>query len=129
MIEFNQRELDRLTDRLQEAYAATVSEMDVAITDAIDSPIWEWPRITQRKNGTEVFSPRDVVDTGYLREMQDIETVSADQYNLINMAEYAPEVVFGSVQNNAIMPGRDFFTEGVRNVNLEQTFQSKFRDN
>ena len=127
MIEFNQRELDRLTDRLQEAYAGVVSDMNDAVFDAIESPIWDWPRITERANGTTVFSPRDVVDTGYLRDSQGVEAVSADNLNLINSAEYAPDVVFGTVQNGAIMPPRDFFTEGVSNVDLEQTFQSKFR--
>lgn len=42
-------------------------------TEAIEAPIWDWPRKTWRANGEVVGSPRNIVDTGALRDSQEIE--------------------------------------------------------
>lgn len=44
-----------------------------AFQDAIEAPIWFWPNDTVRSDGTIVGSPRDIVDTGMLRDSQTIE--------------------------------------------------------
>jgi len=36
----------------------------------IESVKWDWPRETMRSNGQSVGSPRDIVDTGGLRDSQ-----------------------------------------------------------
>lgn len=39
----------------------------------IDSVRWEWPRTTIRKNGSVVTSPRDIVDTGALKNSYQVQ--------------------------------------------------------
>lgn len=41
--------------------------------EAIESDIWDWPNRTLRVSGEIVDSPRNIVDTGRLRDSQDIE--------------------------------------------------------
>lgn len=44
-----------------------------AFQDAIEADIWYWPNRTERSDGTIVDSPRDIVDTGALRDSQTID--------------------------------------------------------
>ena len=41
--------------------------------EAIESDVWVWPGSTLRVSGEVVDSPRNIVDTGRLRDSQDIE--------------------------------------------------------
>jgi hypothetical protein len=44
--------------------------LDGALRDAIDAPVYRWPRKTRRSTGEVVTSPRNIVDTGELRDSQ-----------------------------------------------------------
>lgn len=44
------------------------SELNGRFQDAIGTKAWEWPRPTVRSDGKEVTSPRNIVDTGSLRQ-------------------------------------------------------------
>jgi hypothetical protein len=44
--------------------------------EIIETQMWEWPRETVRQNGTVAGSPRDIVDTGELRDSYSIEVRS-----------------------------------------------------
>jgi len=49
------------------------SKLPSVLNRAMESPIWDWTGITRRKNGSTVGSPRDIVDTGRLRDSLNIK--------------------------------------------------------
>jgi hypothetical protein len=52
------------------------TELTKALNEAMEAPVWKWtPGVTtDRKNGSSVESPRDIVDTGALRDSFRINT-------------------------------------------------------
>jgi hypothetical protein len=52
------------------ALADTVAQADLAFKVAIEKPQYEWSGETLRQNGTLVGSPRNIVDSGNLRDSQ-----------------------------------------------------------
>jgi hypothetical protein len=52
------------------AFTIAAFALDGEFKDAIEDPIYEWPRVTRRTNGQVVGSPRDIVDRGTLRDSQ-----------------------------------------------------------
>jgi hypothetical protein len=58
------------TQNIVTAFALMVADVDAAFKLSIQSPQWDWPRVTRRRNGTTVGSPRDIVDTGELLASQ-----------------------------------------------------------
>lgn len=50
------------------AFQALNYELGDKFAEMIESPIWEWDRTTRRTSGKIVGSPRDIVDTGNLRD-------------------------------------------------------------
>lgn len=56
------------TGSFREAFVAMSEGYGELAQSYLDDPIWDWPRDTLRKNGQIVSSPRDIVDTGALRD-------------------------------------------------------------
>jgi hypothetical protein len=52
------------------AFRLAAHGLNAAFTDAIVSPIWDWPRLTVRSDGSIASSPRDAVDEAELRDSQ-----------------------------------------------------------
>ena len=52
------------------ALADTAAQADLAFRVAIEKPLYAWPNQTLRQNGTLVGSPRNIVDSGHLRDSQ-----------------------------------------------------------
>lgn len=55
------------TEDFESAFTEMATQFGEETQKAIDAVIWDWPRTTQRKNGDVVGSPRDIVDTGALK--------------------------------------------------------------
>lgn len=60
---------------VEQTFVNFAFSLGFAFQDAIEAPIWFWPNNTQRSDGTIVGSPRDIVDTGALRDSQSIELI------------------------------------------------------
>ena len=60
-----------------EDFRAAFEEMAIAFgataQDVLTSEEWGWPRQTRRQNGSVVGSPRDIIDTGELRDSYQVE--------------------------------------------------------
>ena len=60
-----------------EDFRAAFEEMAIAFgdtaQDGLTSEEWGWPRQTRRQNGSVVGSPRDIIDTGELRDSYQVE--------------------------------------------------------
>lgn len=55
----------------QKAFSAAAMDFHEIVLNEIESKKWEWDRLTRRKSGALVGTPRDIVDTGELRNSQD----------------------------------------------------------
>lgn len=66
---------------MQKAFAAAALDFHGIVLDEIESKKWEWDRLTRRKNGALVGSPRDIVDTGELRNSQEFFVSSSSSAN------------------------------------------------
>lgn len=60
----------KMKTEITKANASLAVRLEQQLKTIVDanttSEIWSWPRFTNRKNGTQVKSPRDIVDTGKL---------------------------------------------------------------
>lgn len=68
-INFSGGDIDGITANLQVAWRETVAAAHNASDRAMDAEIYYWPGETRRKNGLVVSSPRDIVDTGDLKDV------------------------------------------------------------
>lgn len=75
---------------------AVLSELFGEMQAAIGSPVWSWPRETQRSGGAPVGSPRNIVDTGLLRASGVALFPSARSARFAWSANYASYVHFGA---------------------------------
>ena len=57
----------RATNDIKKSFMLMTVEFGEFNQKAIASNIWEWPNMTYRKSGEVVFSPRNIVDTGALK--------------------------------------------------------------
>ena len=56
-----------------QAFTEMATQFGETAQEIIETEMWEWPRETVRRNGTVVGSPRDIVDTGKLRDSYTME--------------------------------------------------------
>lgn len=73
---------------VEQSWAEMGEPIDSAMTEAIESKIYGWDNSTMRSNGDIVTSPRDIVDTGALRDSQSTDR-QGDNYHLDWNVDYA----------------------------------------
>lgn len=96
----NRRKIKAKTQRIFDRHVATLSK-EFRVT--FNSEIFDWPRMTLRSTGEIAGSPRNIVDTGRLRDSQTL--VTAPMYaKWIWSERYAHHVLMGTTK----MPGRDW---------------------
>jgi hypothetical protein len=91
------------------AFAETALEVFAANRHAIESERYEWNGKTERSTGEIASSPRNIVDTGHLRDSQDMDGEGIE-YKLFWTADYAAEVHEGVGK----MPARRWTQEAIR---------------
>jgi hypothetical protein len=105
-----------------ESFDEMVGEFAQEINFQIEDTKWNWPRETVRKNGSVVGSPRDIVDTGELKNSQFIED-NSDTYKVVGYAsDHAALVHEGyQVERNdgtvTDVPARPFIDTAVEDYN------------
>jgi hypothetical protein len=119
------------------AIAAALEEVAVEvhqrIIDKIETPDWEWPRETYRKNKSisprPTRSPRDIVDLGTLRDSQQWApvdygggTVGIEFYNT---AEHSNLVHEGGHNGNNTIRKRPFMRDVLKEINIQQMVADK----
>ena len=55
-----------MTKKLSKAMSSYSKELDQKLDHQFFNSKWEWPRLTRRRNGQIVGSPRNIIDTGEL---------------------------------------------------------------
>ena len=70
-------DINRILAAVDGAWAEEMREVEGAMVEAIDSPRYEWPNQTIRANGEVVSSPRNIVDSGRMRDSQYKNTITS----------------------------------------------------
>jgi hypothetical protein len=120
-------------DLATEAFGEMVGEFAQEINFQIKDNKWTWPRETVRKNGGVVGSPRDIVDTGELKNSQFIEDVS-DVYKVIGYtADHAALVHEGyQIERNdgtvTDVPARPFIDTAIEDYNPIEAYSEILKE-
>lgn len=120
-MQLNPQAITRKVNQINAAFAATVYQYGAECRNQIESPVWDWPRGTQRANGEFVTSPRDIVDTGELRDSQTQPLFSASPSQLKARiawtAAHAGKVWGGGVVGGTIYPARPWTEPAIAQMN------------
>jgi hypothetical protein len=57
---------------MRQGARAVTTKLEIALDQAMDSSIWNWTGMTLRNNGSQVFTPRNIVDMGDLKASRDV---------------------------------------------------------
>lgn len=91
------------------------SELSGALLDNIETPMWPWPRFTNRVSGGQVSSPRDIVDTQELQDRNKIKasfTVKGFKLSITNSAKYSGIVYYGGYVGGNLSGARGTYIPG-----------------
>ena len=84
--------IKKLKSLNQLAFHKTADRFSDSLDESIEADVYEWDRITHRKSGEIVGTPRNVVDTGYLKDTRyEVSQVGSREY--IYPADYAQEAL------------------------------------
>jgi hypothetical protein len=116
-----------------ESFDEMVGEFAQEINFQIKDNKWPWPRETVRQNGSVVGSPRDIVDTGELKNSQFIEDAS-DVYKVIGYtADHAALVHEGyQIERNdgtvTDVPARPFIDTAIEDYNPIEAYSEILKE-
>lgn len=118
---------ERLEKRIKEAciasFVETTKQLETPLKDAIESWIWDWPNITFRQNNSIVGSPRNIVDTGTLRDSQKLFFNSWTYASYVWDTDYAIYIHEGyTTKKGNVKPARPWVNEALNNFNFKDNF-------
>jgi hypothetical protein len=110
------------------ALAATVRDLEQALTDAINDAVYFWPGETLRSTGEVAKSIRNIVDTGEFRDSQRATRISLKRWEISWEVAYAVIILLGfqGVGGNS-QPGRDWIGYALSNIDLAKVFSEELR--
>lgn len=116
-----------LLQKMERAWAETNEGfLPAAFRAETEDAKWQWPGETIRSDGTTVGSPRDVVDTGALRDSYDHERLSRTVYRHVWQTPYAAAVINGAqLRNGSVLLPRDITQAPLEQLPSE--FAHRFR--
>ena len=116
----------KLNRAIKKGFEQTVKNFANQCTEEIESEKWQWDGITHRSNGQVVGSPRDIVDTGELRDSQAI-LIEGNKASVDYSAEHAVKVHEGSPADN--YPARPFMTSAAQAKNWNKELAKNIQKN
>lgn len=84
---------------MRRATFATERLLNGWLDEAVDKALYQWPRVTIRQNGQSVSSPRNIVDTGRLKNSKNLSSRFGKTFAEVSIqyrAEYAAYVHWGA---------------------------------
>ena len=118
-IKLNKSKINRA---IAKAFQKTSIELANASQDAIESKIYPWDTATLRKNGSVVTSPRDIVDTGELRDSLELD-IGKRRTNLTWDVDYAIQVHEGYARRDGSeAPARPWTVVAIESIDLAEVF-------
>ena len=122
-------DLDLLHNVIDEAFQELVSEFAQEQVKQIEAVEWPWPRETIRSTGEVAGSPRNIIDTGALRDSLNIEWISPTEAIYHWDVDYAIYVHQGAVLNNGTeLPARPWIFAAMGEYDLFEEFINKLNE-
>ena len=101
--------------------------MDQQFKEEIKEVKYTWPRKTKRKNGSEVSSPRDIVDSGVFLRSQNRETLSPTELRFSWTTPYANLIFNGYTTNRGLVaPPRNWIKPALEKQPLDAFFREQW---
>lgn len=95
----------------QDAFDEVLEQLARGFRELIESPVFDWPNTTRRRNGQVVSTPRDIVDRGDLRDSQQLTKSNPRLASFVWGVRYALYVHQGwTTVSGQELPGRDWTT-------------------
>lgn len=109
-------------DALATSMQVATAEFAAIAEEEIEAEQWRWPRETIRSGGFVVGEPRDIVDTGALR---DSVMIAINPGNPLETAvgyavDYAPDVHEGQYKGRFYLPGRPWLETAEQRFDLAE---------
>jgi hypothetical protein len=121
--------LDLLHSVIEESFQELISEFAQEQVKQIEAVEWPWPRETVRSTGEVANSPRNIIDTGALRDSLNIEWVSPTEAIYHWDVDYAIYVHQGAVLSNGTeLPARPWIFAAMGEYDLFQEFINKLNE-
>lgn len=113
----------KLYQKIESAFQNTASDFAEMQKEQMLSVKWDWPRITVRQNGTIVYSPRDIIDTGKLFDSLELQNNQKLSYQYNWNTDYAAKVHNGEQGK----PARPWVSEAVKENDLVLNFKNNLQ--
>lgn len=119
----------QIEPRAEKALAFLVEDLVQVMIDAMDEVAYYWDRRTVRSTGEIAGSPRNIVDTGELRDSLRLHQITKQRYDLVWHSSYAAINLLGGIlrSDGSVSPGRDWIGWGLSSVDLLGLFVEYFR--
>ena len=125
MIKINTAKFDRA---INAAFKETAADLNDSFHRSIVDPKWQWNKVTVRRNGETVSSPRNIVDEGTLRDSQEFVMISFQEAQYNWNVPYANYVRFGyTTRSGTVVAGRDWIEDGIKSIDLGKIFAARLR--
>ena len=101
--------------------------LDQQFKEEIKTVQYDWPRTTKRKNGSEVSSPRDIVDLGGFLRSQQRERPSVTELRFSWNTPYANLIFNGYTLNSGfVAPPRNWIKPALEKRPLDAFFREQW---
>jgi hypothetical protein len=119
--------LSELNQKIDNAFEQLSYKFNDKLQEMITSVIWDWNNVTCRRNGDVVFTPRDIVDLGGLRDSQSLEFPTNLNANFSYAVNYAVAVHEGYITKKGNqVPARPWTEEARKNFDFAMIFSNIF---
>ena len=122
-------DFDVIDDIINDAFATLCDEFSQEQIGQLESVKWGWDGITHRKSGQVVGSPRDIVDTGELRDSLSLGMESPTECVYSYDAPHAAIVHEGAKLNNGKdIPARPWIESAISEYDLVENLARLIED-
>ncbi|GAA4015557.1 hypothetical protein GCM10022631_29590 [Deinococcus rubellus] len=114
----------QLQTKAEVGFAAAVHGYADKANAAFEDESWQWAGTTRRKNGEVAGSPRNLVDTGELRDSQQEPQITGLTARITWDAPYAAAVFLGATDRKRAysLPGRNLPQQVADKFNFAEVF-------
>lgn len=120
--------LTELKQAIAESFQELIEDFAEEQIKQIEAVEWPWPRETIRSTGEVAGSPRNIIDTGLLRDSLNIEWIGSTEVIYCWDVDYAIHVHQGvTLANGTELPARPWVTAALVEYDLFDNFIYKLQ--
>ena len=124
-----QIDVAKLNKAIALSFDKTVDRLSDALDEAMEQKLYDWPRLTRRRNGEIAGAPRNIIDTEELINSKAIARSSSSLAAEFSWdAPYAAAVRNGcTLRNGTEIPARKWDEKALEISNPRDVFQRELR--